>query len=269
MKNIFISLILISFISLSALAETDSTRIISLNLQAHSNASELLYNKNSSIINNLPLFTFTLEGTGNDKIGSTYFFIDWEIGNANLSNDKYFSGSYIEFTRNWCFWQQSNLKNLEIHTEINAGAGYGSDSWGSQNNGWDFKPALICGVAYSWSGKKWFFQLQLLNRYEVKDRYNNGGEGWQLTEVWNYNFNSLFYISGYSDIWQSRINGKLNDSKSLHLAIEPYLWFRISNAFEVGSRFRFTYNYYTDKSNGTYDKKYYFAPTIALKWNIN
>lgn len=68
---------------LSASLCTAQERTMQLNLQAHGNFSELLYGKNSSLVCNLPMSTFTLEGTGSDRIGSTYFFIDLEVGNFN------------------------------------------------------------------------------------------------------------------------------------------------------------------------------------------
>lgn len=258
-----------------AFSQTESSsRSLDLNLQAHGNFSELMYGKSSSICNNLPLSTFTLEGTGTDRIGSTYFFADFEVGNVNNFKNKMLGGSYIEFTREWNAWQDSKAGGLSIHTEFDAGVGYGGDSWGSANNGWEFKTALLGGLSYSWFGDNWFVQLQALSRYELKDYYNCGGAGWQTTLVFSYNPVRWFTLSGYADFWQNPITdyASMKDIKSFHITVEPYLWFNIKSWFSVGSRLRCTYNNYQGVlANGDYgyDQKFYFVPTIALKWNMN
>lgn len=256
--------------------DSNSSRTMQMNLQAHGNFSELLYGKNSSLVCNLPMSTFTFEGTGSDRIGSTYFFIDFEVGNANKLKNRMLGGSYIEFTREWCFWQKSKVAPLCIHTEFDAGVGYGGDSWGSTGNGFEFKTALLFGLSYSWGGDNWFLQLQALNRYELKDYFGCGGEGWQFTVVYNYQPVKWFTLSGYADFGQNPIDDRgvhsLKDPKSFHVAIEPYVWFNVTKFLSVGSRLRFTYNFYqgalADGGFG-YDRRTYFAPTVGLKWNMN
>lgn len=270
-KHILFSIVMISVIGL--MAQNESTRKMSLNLQAHSNVAELAYGKTSSIVGSLPLFTFTLEGTGSDKIGSTYFFTDWEVGNANVPSNAFLGGNYVEFSREWCWWKDSKAGHLAVHTEFDAGVGYGGDSWGSKGNGWDFKTALLGGVSYFWAGDNYFLQLQLMDRYTFKDRYGDGGNGWQFTIVYNYAPVKWFTLSGYADFYQNPIQGKMNDAKTFHFAIEPYVWFNVTDFLSVGSRLRFTYNNYSaydallDAS--VFDRKFYFVPSISLKWNIN
>ena len=258
--------------------ETAPKRSLQVNLQAHGNFSELFYDKNSSLVQSLPLSTFTIEGSGMDKIGSTYFFVDLEVGNASNLKNKMLGGTYIEFAREWCFWGKSKAAALTIHTEFDAGVGYGGDSWGSTGNGFEFKTALLGGLSYSWFGDKYFFQIQALNRYELKDYYGWGGEGWQLTFVYSYEPVKWFTLAGYADFWQNPIDGtgvkSLKRERSFHFAIEPYVWFNITDYFSIGSRLRFTYNNYmglVDELENIvdYDRKAYFAPTIALKWNMN
>lgn len=242
-------------------------RSLQLDMQAHGNFSELLYGKESSIVKGLPLSTFTLEGTGLDKIGSTYFFVELEVGNANVLSNKMLGGAYIEFSRDWCFWQKSKLSGLAIHTEFDAGVGYGGDSWGSRANGWDFKTALLGGLSYTWLDPgKWMAQLQLLNRYTLKDRYGNGGEGFQVTLVWQYNPVKWFTFSGYGDFFANPENGKFGP-EAFHLVVEPYCWFNITDYISVGTRIRTSYNFYKDL--GVYDRRFYCAPTIGVKWNMN
>ena len=258
--------------------EDAPTRTLQVNMQAHGNFSELLYGKNSSLVQSLPLSTFTIEGSGADRIGSTYFFVDLEVGNASNLKNKMLGGTYLEFAREWCFWGKSKAAALTIHTEFDAGVGYGGDSWGSTGNGFEIKTALLGGLSYSWFGDKYFFQIQLLNRYELKDYYGCGGEGWQLTFVYSYEPVKWFTLAGYADFWQNPIDNtgvkSLKRERSFHFAIEPYIWFNVTDYLAIGSRLRFTYNNYTGLVDETenifdYDRKAYFAPTIALKWNIN
>ena len=242
-------------------------RTLQLDMQAHGNFSELLYGRGAGIVQGLPLSTFTLEGTGLDKIGSTYFFIDLEVGNANVFSDKMLGGTYIEFTREWCFWRKSRLSGLSVHTEFDAGVGYGGDSWGSRANGWDFKTALLGGLSYTWLDPgKWMVQLQLLNRYTLKDRYGNGGEGFQMTLVWQYDPVKWFTFSGYGDFFANPEGGRLGP-EAFHVVVEPYCWFNITGYLAVGTRIRTSYNFYKDC--GTYDRRFYCAPTIGLKWIMN
>lgn len=257
-----------------AFSQIDTMRSMQLDLQAHGNFVELLYGKRSSICQNLPLSTFTLEGTGNDRLGSTYFFVDFEVGNANDLKNKMLGGAYLEFTREWNGWQGSKAGALSIHTEVDAGVGYGSDSWGTTANGWEFKTALLGGLSYSWFGKDWFLQLQALSRYELKDYYNCGGEGWQITLVYVYSPVRWFTLSGFADFWQNPITNyaSMKDVRSFHFAIEPYFWFNVTKWLSVGTRCRLTYNNYQNAlPDGTYgyDQKLYFVPTIGLKWNMN
>lgn len=271
-----IFLIQLTFFAGWAQSEDEPTRVMDLNLQAHGNFSELLYGKNSSLACNLPLSTFTFEGSGFDRIGSTYFFIDMEVGNINDLSNKMLGGAYIEFSREWCFWGNSKAAGLSIHTEFDAGVGYGGDSWGSSANGFEFKTALLGGLAYTWQGDNWFVELQLLNRYELKDYFGCGGEGWQFTAAFSYEPVKWFTLSGYADFGQNPIDERgirsLSDAKSFHLAIEPYVWFNVTPFLSVGSRLRFTYNnYQSELADGSwgYDQKVYFAPTVGLKWRMN
>lgn len=272
----FFALFLASGHAYSQMDSVSFQRVMQLDLQAHGNFSELLYGRKSSLVANLPLSTFTLEGSGYDRAGSTYFFIDLEVGNANVLENKMLGGAYIEFTREWNFWQRSKVAGLFIHTEFDAGVGYGGDSWGASSAGFEFKTALLGGLSYLWGYSNGFVELQLLNRYELKDYYGCGGEGWQVTVAFSYSPVKWFTLSGYADFWQNPVNEtgirSLHDARSFHFAIEPYMWFNVTSWLSIGSRLRFTYNNYQGLlSNGEfgYDQHLYFAPTIGLKWRMN
>lgn len=259
-----------------AQSDSENSRSMQVNMQAHANVSELMYGRASSLVHNLPLFTFTLEGAGSDNIGSTFFFADMEVGNANVPDNKMLAGVYAEFSREWNFWSHSKASALSIHTEWDAGVGYGGDSWGSTACGFEFKTALLGGLSYVWSSHAWWVQLQMLARYEVRDYDGIGGQGWQLTLAWSYTPVRWFTLAGYMDMWQNPIAAKgkhgMQSVSSLHVACEPYVWFHITDYLWAGSRLRFTWNNYQhvlpDGSYG-YDKKAYIAPTIALRWNMN
>lgn len=246
--------------------QEEPTKGFTTNIQLHSNVSTLMYGKGSSLASSLPLFTTTFEGNGWDNLGSTYYFIDLEFGNVNNKGDNRLAGNYFELCREWCFWSKSKAKDLTIHTEVDAGVGYGGDSFGTTQMGWDFTSAFLLGLSYSWFGDDYFTQIQALSRYELKDRYGSGGEGWQLTFVWSYTPVDWFEFSGYMDLNQNPLGKGLNDAKTVHLALEPYIWFKINSSWAFGSRVRFTYNCYQGTEG--FDQKVYCAPTVAARWTI-
>ena len=130
--------------------------------------------------------------------------------------------------------------------------------------------------SYTWGGDDCFLQLQDLNRYELKDYFGCGGEGWQVTLVYSYQPVKWFTLSGYADFWQNPIDEtgihSLRAPNSFHISIEPYVWFHVTDFLSIGSRLRFTYNNYQallPDGDFNYDQKVYFAPTIGLKWDMN
>ena len=245
------------FLASNMVAQESPKKGGSLNLQHHSNVSELLYGKESSLVQNLPLTTTTLEGNGWDPIGSTYFFIDFEAGNAANLKDPYM-GMYFEFTREWCFWGKSKVAGLTIHTEIDQVVGYGMMPQ-------DFTTNLLPGIAYSHVGEKLFWQVQLLYRHSYSAASGHA-PGAQMTWVWCYTPTAWFELSGYADFMYDSEPYLLN-GKGLKIAIEPYVWFKLNDSFALGSRLRATYNCYQDFIDYQ-GARAYFAPTIAVRWRI-
>ena len=115
--KLFLTLALLAVMNLSSVAQ---------NIQMHYDFGRQLYDENAT----RPEFTTTVEMFRADKWGSTFFFVDMDYANNEVSS------AYWEIARELKFWQAP----VSLHLEYNGGLNY-------------IKDAYLVGATYGWNAK--------------------------------------------------------------------------------------------------------------------
>lgn len=190
----------------------------------------LLVALNASAQTNLQVFydfgsdrkiaTTTLEGYYGDNWGDTFFFIDYDF-NAKKDGTQVGSlGSYFEIARGLNFWQNSKIKNLSAHVELNSGVNFGNLNW-------------LFGVNYLFHNTDYSNTLTLQLLYKTFNGNASSELPMQFTVVWG--MNDLFNLkglsfSGFADIWGENGMGTNPDDKFVFIS-EPQLWYNVGRCF--------------------------------------
>lgn len=158
--------------------------------------------------------TTTLEGYYGDKWGDTFFFIDYDF-NVKKNETPGSYGSYFEIARGLNFWQNSVVKDLSAHVEMNSGVNFGSINW-------------LFGVNYLFHSADYSKTLTLEFMYKT---FNGSASDCplQFTVVWGmkdiFGAHGLCF-SGFFDIWGE--NGYLGSAGDKFVFVsEPQLWYNI------------------------------------------
>lgn len=193
-------------------------------------------------------FTVTFQGAINDRLGSTYGFIDMDFnqskGNIGLA--------YLELKRDFTFGHFP----LMAHIEFNGGI-----SRGQNDSGFSIPNAYMAGLAY-----KPFSNLNITTCVLYKyNTFKKSSNDIQLSGMWAHTFlKGKITLSGFVDVWtenKDRAYGK--GGKKVILLTEPQIWFNLNRHFSVGSEIEISNNFYAH-----YKNKLYVCPTIALKWTF-
>ena len=202
--------------------------------------------------------TATLEQYRPDRLGSIFYFVDFDFYNAGMK------GAYLEFSREF------NIKNgFAAHIEYDGGMTTGKHSeYGSQ-----FQHALLVGPAYNCASSDFrrTLSLQLLYKQYFKGCDNKAYPSFQATIVWGLNFGpaDMFTFSGYFDFWRDRTPA---GDVRLSLAGEPQFWFNLyslkgleKTGLSVGTEIELSNNFVFPTS-GT--RTFFCNPTIGIKWTM-
>lgn len=196
--------------------------------------------------------TTTLEGYYGDKWGDTFFFIDYDF-NAKKDGQAGSLGSYFEIARGLNFWQDSKLKNLSAHVELNSGVNFENMNW-------------LFGANYMVHNADFsnIFTFELM--YKTFNGNASSDCPLQFTFVWG--MQDLFGLeglrfSGFADIWGE--NGYLDtaDDKFVFIS-EPQLWYNVGKHFgcdnlHAGTEIELSANF-----AGVHGFK--CRPCLGLKW---
>ena len=195
---------------------------------------------------NREAFTSTIEIFELDKLGTTFFFTDYDYYSTGQT------GSYFELARNFAVLRlKPTIANLSV--QYNDGVLDIDGLTGKQ-----IPRTGLFGVAFSnITFGQAYFELQGLARQEF-----GADLGWQFTGVWSVPIgHTPFQFLGYLD-W---FNHNYRDQPSVILA-EPQLLVR-SRQWAIGSELEISRNYsgaYT-KSDGFEYKKWYAHPTLFVR----
>lgn len=219
-----------------------------LNVQMHYDFGHALYGHELS---NRPHLTATIENFNADKWGSTYFFIDGDLGDNTLKS------VYAEISRELRFWKAP----IAVHVEYNGGlSGSGS-----------YNDAYLAGAAWNWANKDFSrtFSLQVLYKYLARQQVGTK-HSWQLTTVWGIHFaKGLCTFSGYADLWHDH-----SVSGNLILSSEPQFWFNLyaldsvddDLKLSVGGELELAKNLIWSAEG--VNNQFYAIPTLAVKWTF-
>ena len=224
-----------------------------LNVQLHYDLGHKMY---GHAIASRQHLTATVENFSADRWGSTYFFVDADLG------DNVLRGAYGELAREF----QTAKMPVAFHVEYNGGLSYGS----GHGDGYAFGDAYLAGMAYNWNGKDFTkgFSVQALYKYTAKS--GPYCHGWHLTGVWRYGFlKGLCSFTGFVDLWHdNRVNG------NLVLVSEPQFWFNLAALKKVSDDFRLSVGTEVEISNNFVyteegcNNRFLAIPTLACKWEF-
>lgn len=198
--------------------------------------------------------TSTVEMFRPDSGGSTFFFID-------IDYTPKASGAYFEIAREFCFWQDTDLKWLSAHLEYNGGL---NTLAGSFNNSW------LAGATYSGHSSDWSKTWSLTVSYKmipgtVSLLGKNQAHNFQLTGVWNLDFlNHWISFNGFFDFWRE---ARPWQGTGFIFLTEPQLWVNL-NRLEGWKEFNLSVGTELELSANFVGKGFHAMPTLAAKWTF-
>ena len=185
-------------------------------------------------------FTSTLEMYRRDERGATFWFVDFDYNEPNLSGA---SLGYWEIAR---YFKTTFNKNVSLTLQFNDGVA----SWGTLGQAW------LAGGVYAFSLKKLSLSSELMYR---QLRGSSSADG-QLTFVFFAPFLSgRAHFTGYMDIWtQDEMEDK---EKKVIIMSQPQIWYTLSEKVYIGGEARITKNFSPQKG-------WYLYPTMGVKWEM-
>lgn len=232
MKKLFLTLAMGAF-SLMGMAQ---------NVQLHYDFGRTIYSTEEA---ERPRVTVTFEQFKADGLGSWYYFVDMDINNKGVAS------AYTEISREF------NLGNKGVAAHIEYDGGLSKSG--------SFQSAALIGPA--WNGHNADFSTTYSVQVMYKHFFNGGGHraysSAQLTGVWSTTFaNKALTFSGFVDLWRGE---KFNNHGQLVFLTEPQLWYNVNDHISFGTEWEISNNFIFNMAN---DKKFFFNPTIAAKFNF-
>lgn len=195
--------------------------------------------------------TATVEFFKPDKMGSTFFFVDFDFN----GKDNGISLSYMELSRNLKITENFPV---QAHFEYNGGH-IGADGFGVS-----FKNMFLVGGYYDWKITKGFTLGTMLAYKYIQDVKE--GADFQLTFTWFKPLGKKFLFTGFMDFWTEDNKGLSGsatpDGKKIIFITEPQLWYALNDHFKIGTEIEIS-NRFVPNSN-----KLEIMPTVALRWDI-
>lgn len=216
--------------------------ICAQNIQLHYDFGSALYDE----LDNRAKLTTTVEMFKPDKWGSTFFFVDMDY------TDNEISSAYWEIARELKFWDEP----FSIHVEYDGGLNYIKDSY-------------LGGVTYTYNDKTFNkgFSVSAMYKYIHS---NPSPNSFQLTATWYLNLcKGRYSFSGFADFWRERHNDINGNSHLFVFLAEPQFWINL-NTFPWADK-NFNLSVGTEweiSSNFALMDGWYCNPTLALKWTF-
>jgi len=178
--------------------------------------------------------TFTFEIFRPDKLGSTFFFTDYDFNRKDGANLGYF-----ELARKFNI-KNNLIEGLNFHVEYNDGFLITDDKAGSPENalGFPINRAYLVGLGFPIK----IGNFVLNTTYMYKNTYGSTGFDGQFTAVWFHNlFNDKVTLRGFLDFWsEDRMDGS---SKKMILLTEPQVMYNLNKSFSIGSEIEISNNF--------------------------
>ena len=193
-------------------------------------------------------FTATFEMYKQDKLGSTFMFMDVNFSEKNGN----IGLAYLEIARDFK-WEKSPVM---AHIEFNGGIALGANT-----SGFSIPNAYLVGPSYVTKIHDVGIGTYLVYKYNA---FEKGSNDVQWTVTWGVNvFNDKLTIKGFVDLWTENRNrgyGEGAKGKKMVLVTEPQFWYNVTKQFAVGSEVEISNNFI---GNATY-----VNPTLAAKWEF-
>lgn len=189
--------------------------------------------------------TATIEFFKPDKMGSTFFFVDFDFN----GKDDGISVSYMELARNLKITQDFPV---QAHMEYNGGH-FGTDGFGAS-----FKNMFIVGGYYDLKITKGFSLGTMLGYKYIQDVEN--GADFQATITWFKPLGKKFLFTGFADLWTEDKWGQ--SGKKFIFLTEPQIWFALNEHFKIGSEIEISNNFVPNSN------QLEIMPTVAVRWDI-
>jgi len=212
------------------------------NIQLHYDFGRNIYSDEEADRQN---WTITFENFSADKLGSWYYFADFDI------NQHGHTGAYTEITREFNIGDKGFAAHLEYDGGLNLGT--------------TFQTSALVGPA--WSGHSDDFSKTYSAKLMYKQYFSHAGyEGYasiQFTGVWGITFaGNKMTFSGFVDFWRGK---QYNGHGQLVMLAEPQLWYNINDKISVGTECEISQNFIYNTAN---DKSFFINPTIGFKFNL-
>lgn len=212
------------------------------NVQLHYDFGHNIYDE----LSDRAKLTTTVEMFRPDKWGSTFFFVDMDYADSEVSS------AYWEIARELKFWDGP----LSAHVEYDGGLNYIKDSY-------------LGGVTYTYNNASFTkgFSVSAMYKYICG---NESTSNFQLTGTWYVNFGKgKFSFTGFADFWREKhtdINGNKHDFVFM---TEPQLWLNLNALKGVDKDFNLSVGTEWEiSSNFALMDGWYCNPTLALKWTF-
>ncbi|NQU52780.1 MAG: DUF5020 family protein [Bacteroidetes bacterium] len=193
--------------------------------------------------------TTTVEMFKPDKMGNTFFFIDFDYGVGDVEG---VSLAYFEIAR--CM--KLGESPFSWHGEYNGG--FGQWKAGDAGGAYTINNAWLTGIDYSWNAADFSRGFSLKALYKnIANTMNEKPNSFQLTGVWYLNFaKGKMSFTGFADLWKE----KTPFGEFVFLS-EPQLWYNASEHFAFGSEVELS-------SNFAGMEGFKIMPTLVVKWTF-
>ncbi|MBR4885801.1 MAG: DUF5020 family protein [Muribaculaceae bacterium] len=197
--------------------------------------------------------TSTFEMFRPDGGGSTYFFVDFDYSPKVI-------GGYMEFAREFNFWQNSKVNWLSVHVEYNGGL----------SNKMSFNNAFLGGLTYSGHSADFTKTWSLSAMYKVipgtvdamgKKQIHN----FQITGVWGIQFaKGWCTFSGFADFWREH---RPWQGTEFIFITEPQFWVNM-NKIKGWDNVNLSIGGELELSANFVDKGFHAMPAVGAKWTF-
>lgn len=220
--------------------------LVFLSYLGYSQNIQLLYNTGDGR-NNL---TSTVEMFKPDKLGSTFFFIDFSYGVGEITG---VSSAYWELARSFTIAKSK----FGFHAEYNGGLGQWKS--GEYSGAYTINNAWLTGLDYSINAKDFSKGITFQTLYKYIQNKNDAA--FQLTVVWYLHaFNHKLSFNGFADFWREDNIFNGNETKYVFLT-QPQLWYNFNKNFSAGTEIEFSNNFGSNEG-------FHVMPSAAIRYTF-
>lgn len=207
---------------------------------------QLLYNTGKDH-NNL---TSTVEMFKPDKLGNTFFFIDFSYGAGEVEG---VSSAYWEIARAFTIAKSP----MAFHAEYNGGLGQWKS--GELSGAYTINNAFLTGLEYAVNAENFSKGITFQALYKYIQGKNDAS--FQLTLVWYLHvFNHKLSFDGFADFWREDNIFGTNETKYVFMT-QPQLWYNFNKNFSAGTEIQLSSNF-----GGV--EGFDFMPSAAIRYTF-